>query len=313
MQLRHLGTATTDDKLECLIVSIHAQMLTAVAHTFSRKYASISKMSTAMLTEVHHEMLLAFSVAIAHVRKHLESMLNDAGDALASMLLKMAVKLPTLQRAAIATLQLSDRLNSTLQAEIAGAENLDGSLPSKRQKADKSNLSSKETSTKNTAAKKADKKRDSRGVNKTPAPGSTTGSTSDLASLLEAQLSKKWPKSPEVEKELSEIRLQLNNETLRADRESQRADAEKLKAGAEKTRADGIAKELGDLRKALDKKHVGESSTSTSREASDEVKQLRSEVSYLRMTNSALTMLLGKCDSAAASLLQGAAASGPKS
>jgi len=86
-----------------------------------------------------------------------------------------------------------------------------------------------------------------------------------------------------------------------------------LKAGAEKTRADGIAKELGDLRKALDKKHVGESSTSTSREASDEVKQLRSEVSYLRMTNSALTMLLGKCDSAAASLLQGAAASGPKS
>ena len=77
-QLRGLRRVTTDDKLECLIVSIHSQMLTAVAQTFSRKYASISKMSSAMLTEVHHEMLLAFSVAIAHVRKHLESMLNDA-------------------------------------------------------------------------------------------------------------------------------------------------------------------------------------------------------------------------------------------
>ena len=250
---RRRSTDKEAEQLEALVVSLHAQMLKAVAAVHGRNYSTgTHKMSQAMLGELNREVLQSFAAATAHVRKHLLWLLGDKGaEPLRALMLKVSAKLPELQAAAIAALDLPARASTTLQAEISGAQGLEAQVEKAQGGKFRKVPGGKPDAGKKQASPSAPppppggggggaaKKRLAEMLGSGPQPVGASPAT-DLAAQLQAQLAK-CPTAEEVgelRKETDSLRVKLRDETLRADRESQRATAEEGNASREAARAE---------------------------------------------------------------------------
>ena len=291
------------EKLETLLIALHAQMFYAVAHQFTRKFASMAKMAGSIIAETQRELLQALAEAAVLAHKQclwlLAARMNK--DDLKALLLKVNQQVPTLQKAATAALKLPKKAAGTIQDEMEGAGDLakQAAAAGRTRKAAGGGGGKAASPTKE--AKDAPTKR-VKGLEELMSASLSQGRhTAELAEQMRRQQGK-FVSLEDVEA----LREEKRAETLRADREQQRADA------AEQ-RATSLDKELSSLRSKLDEQSLAArsaasaSASASSSEASIEdhpvVKQLRSQISFLERQNSAMLLMVGGDRPSAASLL----------
>ena len=291
------------EKLETLLIALHAQMFYAVAHQFTRKFASMAKMAGSIIAETHRELLQALAEAAVLAHKQclwlLAARMNK--DDLKALLLKVNQQVPTLQKAATAALKLPKKAAGTIQDEMEGAGDLakQAAAAGRTRKAAGGGGGKAASPTKE--AKDAPTKRP-KGLEELMSASQSQGRhTAELAEQMRRQQGK-FVSLEDVEA----LREEKRAETLRADREQQRADAAEQRAAS-------LDKELSSLRSKLDEQSLAArsaasaSASASSSEASIEdhpvVKQLRSQITFLERQNSAMLLMVGGDRPSAASLL----------
>lgn len=280
-QLKSLARGQLSKKspeaLHSILTALHAQMLYGLAQTKARTFASLKKASAAVLAETRMELNHACVESIGYLRKHVCWLLGAMKpDVLKAVLLKLQEAISPLQQAAFATLDLPEEVPARVQDAIpgqeGGEENANALLPPPK---------SKRTRVGGDATGGAKKLKGDQRLEMLMAQGGREGQQPSPASELAAQLKAQLGKLPCTE-EVESLRAKLREETMRADREALRAESEAKTAAA-------LREELSALRTSINDK----AAEPPTMQESEEVKQLKSEITFLRRTNAALTMMLG--------------------
>jgi hypothetical protein len=286
--------------LKKLLISIHAQLLYAVASSFQRQYDGVAKASPAMVLEITKSHANRNAAELATLRKHVLWMLTELEPAkLRELMMEVTAKIPELTRAAHNTLNLPAKARGQVQDEIQGPREAPNMPPppAKRPK------TTHATTPGAGGLSLGDMIRTGKGGTKPKGPSPEDAAAPTPASELAAQLAAQLQKFPSEEKlnsltsQVTKLQENLNKETLRADREQQRADGEAAKA-------DTLRNELAVLRTKLDSSST-DAAAAKSQGQDALVKALNSEIESLRRQNAGLIMLLGDDKASAASILSG--------
>ena len=287
--------------LKKLLISIHAQLLYAVASSFQRQYDGVAKASPAMVLEITKSHANRNAAELATLRKHVLWMLTELEPAkLRELMMEVTANIPELTRAAHNTLNLPAKARGQVQDEIQGPREAPNMPPppAKRPK-----INTHATTPGAGGLSLGDMIRTGKGGTKPKGPSPEDAAAPTPASELAAQLAAQLQKFPSEEKlnsltsQVTKLQENLNKETLRADREQQRADGEAAKA-------DTLRNELAVLRTKLDSSST-DAAAAKSQGQDALVKALNSEIESLRRQNAGLIMLLGDDKASAASILSG--------
>jgi len=286
--------------LKKLLISIHAQLLYAVASSFQRQYEGVAKASPAMVLEITKSHANRNAAELATLRKHVLWMLTELEPAkLRELMMEVTAKIPELTRAAHNTLNLPAKARGQVQDEIQGPREAPNMPPPPAKKPKTTHATTPGAG----GLSLDDMIRTGKGGTKPKAPSPEDAAAPTPASDLAAQLAAQLQKFPSEEKlnsltsQVTKLQENLNKETLRADREQQRADGEAAKA-------DALRNELAALRARLDSSST-DAAAAKSQGQDALVKALNSEIESLRRQNAGLIMLLGDDKASAASILSG--------
>ena len=303
----------SDADLRTLLISVHAQLLYAVAQTFESRFKSVKKASPTMRAEVKRDFDAACVAETSNLRKHLLWLLRSMqATKLRNLMTSVMDKLPQLQMAAFGSIDLPCEVSAQLQDEIDGADkrrNGRGDAAGR-----KANLNLKPSPKKDENNPRGGKKqKPPTSLDQLLVGGGTSAaetppnglSTAQFASQLAASLHR-LPDSDELRTaKLASETERADREQQRADREQQRADREQQRADREQQRADtlqgltdGLRSDLATLRTSSDASSVA--SSSTPEKDSAQVRQLESEIAFLRKQVIGLTLLMGGDKNAAA-------------
>jgi hypothetical protein len=224
----------TPEMLTKLLLSVHAQLLYAVAYTFEARFAGLRKASKTQILDARNGLTAECAKELAGLRNLIMWLLHGMDHStLTTILAEVTSQIPTLQKAAIGQLKLPETASGQIQDEITGANS---GRARKVPGGDGNKKNSPSKPPKHPSGKRG------KAGEATPGPAGAlfgTPSSDEFARKLMSQLGRGTS-----EEDVTALRDKLHGETLRADREKLRADT------AEKNEL-GLRSELTELRKQV--------------------------------------------------------------